>query len=73
MSELFLVAKLQYSSSLKYVEWLIIVSIWYLIQTTIASIAQAWVEVRFGGAEGRRGSTWRGLPSLLGVGKNLAH
>ncbi|MGE3074859.1 MAG: amino acid ABC transporter permease [Dehalococcoidia bacterium] len=47
VSELFLVAKLQYSSSLKYFEWLIIASIWYLVLTTIASVGQAWLEQRY--------------------------
>ena len=47
VSELFLVAKLQYSSSLKYFEWLIIASIWYLVLTTIASVGQAWIERRY--------------------------
>ncbi len=48
VSELFLVAKLQYSSSLRYFEWLIIASFWYLVLTTVASILQAWLEARFG-------------------------
>ena len=47
VSELFLVAKLQYSSSLKYFEWLIIASLWYLILTTVASVGQAWLESRY--------------------------
>jgi polar amino acid transport system permease protein len=47
VSELFLVAKLQYSSTLRYLEWLIIISIWYLALTTLASIGQAWLERRF--------------------------
>ena len=48
VSELFLVARLQYSSTLRYFEWLIIVSFWYLVLTTIASIVQAWLEGRYG-------------------------
>lgn len=52
VSELSLVAKLQYSSTLRYLEWLLIVSIWYLALTTIASLAQAWLEQRF--SRGRR-------------------
>jgi polar amino acid transport system permease protein len=48
VTELFLVAKLQYSSSLLYLEWLIIASAWYLILTTIASLVQAWLESRYG-------------------------
>lgn len=54
VSELFLVAKLQYSSSLKYFEWLIIASLWYLALTTVASIAQAWLESRYGTTYGER-------------------
>ena len=54
VSELFLVAKLQYSSSLKYFEWLIIASIWYLALTTIASVAQAWLERRYNANYGAR-------------------
>jgi polar amino acid transport system permease protein len=75
VSELFLVAKLQYSSSLKYVEWLIIVSIWYLVLTTIASIAQAWLEGRYAapGTGAPSGFSWRRLPAFLGGGRNLAH
>ncbi len=48
VSELFLVAKLQYSSSLLYFEWLIIASVWYLALTTVGSIIQAWIEGRYG-------------------------
>jgi polar amino acid transport system permease protein len=59
VSELFLVAKLQYSSSLKYFEWLIIASLWYLILTTVASVGQAWLESRYntnyGSGQGRTG------------------
>jgi polar amino acid transport system permease protein len=54
VSELFLVAKLQYSSSLKYFEWLIIASIWYLALTTVASIGQAWLERRYNSNYGSR-------------------
>jgi polar amino acid transport system permease protein len=50
VSELFLVAKLQYSSTLRYFEWLIIASGWYLILTTIGSVFQAWLENRYGPA-----------------------
>ncbi|MEX2228339.1 MAG: amino acid ABC transporter permease [Dehalococcoidia bacterium] len=53
VSELFLVAKLQYSSTLRYLEWLIIVSIWYLALTTLASVGQAWLEQRFSRGRGR--------------------
>lgn len=59
VSELFLVAKLQYSSTLRYFEWLIIVSFWYLVLTTLASIVQAWLEARFGAD--RYGNGDRGL------------
>lgn len=62
VSELFLVAKLQYSSSLKYFEWLIIASIWYLALTTVASIGQAWLEQRYSTnyrASGERGGLAR--------------
>lgn len=62
VSELFLVAKLQYSSTLRYLEWLLIVSIWYLALTTIASIAQAWLEQRF--SRGRNAAT-RGVGARL--------
>lgn len=48
VSELFLVAKLQYSSTLLYFEWLIIASIWYLALTTVGSLGQAWLENRYG-------------------------
>lgn len=48
--ELFLVAKLQYSSTLLYFEWLIIASGWYLILTTIGSVFQSWLEHRYGAA-----------------------
>ncbi|MCC6961032.1 MAG: amino acid ABC transporter permease [Dehalococcoidia bacterium] len=47
VSELFLVAKLQYSSTLLYFEWLIIASIWYLVLTTVGSVFQAWLESRY--------------------------
>lgn len=47
VSELFLVAKLQYSSTLRYIEWLVIISIWYLALTTVASLVQAWLERHF--------------------------
>lgn len=46
VGELFFVAKQQYSSSLKYLEWLIIISIWYLVLTTVASAFQGWIETR---------------------------
>jgi polar amino acid transport system permease protein len=48
VGELFFVAKQQYSSSLKYLEWLAIISIWYLVLTTVASFFQAWLERRYG-------------------------
>ncbi|MBA4180188.1 MAG: ABC transporter permease [Anaerolinea sp.] len=48
VGELFFVAKQQYSSSLKYLEWLAIISIWYLVLTTVASLLQAWLERRYG-------------------------
>lgn len=50
VSELFLVAKLQYSSTLRYFEWLIIASGWYLILTTLGSLVQSWLEYRYGPA-----------------------
>ena len=50
VSELFLVAKLQYSSTLRYFEWLIIASGWYLILTTLGSFFQSWLEYRYGAA-----------------------
>lgn len=50
VSELFLVAKLQYSSTLRYFEWLIIASGWYLVLTTLGSVIQAWLEHRYGPA-----------------------
>ncbi len=75
VSELFLVAKLQYSSTLLYFEWLIIASLWYLALTTVASIVQAWLENRYrqgtyGPTESVFSRTRR--PIWLG-GKNLAH
>jgi polar amino acid transport system permease protein len=48
VGELFFVAKQQYSSSLKYLEWLTIISIWYLVLTTVASVFQARLEQRYG-------------------------
>jgi polar amino acid transport system permease protein len=78
VSELFLVAKLQYSSSLKYIEWLVIVSIWYLVLTTVASLLQAWLEQRFS-AGGPGGGTTESVfsrnrrPGWLGGARNLAH
>ena len=64
--EVFLVAKLQYSSSLLYFEWLIIASLWYLALTTVASIGQAWLESRYsatsyGPSAGQRGGFVRWL------------
>lgn len=58
--ELFLVAKLQYSSTLLYFEWLIIASGWYLILTTIGSVFQSWLEHRYGAASygPRAGRRW---------------
>jgi polar amino acid transport system permease protein len=47
VAELFFVAKQQYSSSLKYLEWLLIISIWYLALTTVASVVQARLENRY--------------------------
>lgn len=66
VSEVFLVAKLQYSSSLLYFEWLIIASLWYLALTTVASIGQAWLESRYsatsyGPSAGQRGGFVRWL------------
>ncbi|MBI5948088.1 MAG: amino acid ABC transporter permease [Chloroflexi bacterium] len=52
VAELFFVAKQQYSSSLKYLEWLLIISAWYLVLTTIASLFQAWLEARYRGPAG---------------------
>lgn len=75
VSELFLVAKLQYSSSLLYFEWLIIASVWYLALTTVASIAQAWLETRYRqGAYGPTESVFSRSrrPGWLG-GRNLVH
>jgi polar amino acid transport system permease protein len=69
VSELFLVAKLQYSSSLLYFEWLIIASVWYLALTTVGSIAQAWVEGRYGAESygaGAGGSGWTRRLMLIG-------
>ena len=75
VSELFLVAKLQYSSSLLYFEWLIIASIWYLALTTVASIFQAWLENRYRqGAYGPTESVFSRTrrPGWL-RGRNLVH
>ncbi len=76
VSELFLTAKLQYSSSLKYLEWLVIISFWYLVLTTVASIGQAWLETRYStGGYGPSESVFsrirRGVS--FGSGRNLAH
>lgn len=64
VSELFLVAKLQYSSSLKYFEWLIIASLWYLALTTVASFVQSWLEARYSTNYGA-GTQRSGLARLL--------
>ena len=66
VSELFLVAKLQYSSSLKYFEWLIIASLWYLALTTLASVLQAWLETRYGTSYASNGRT--GIARFLSFG-----
>ncbi len=50
VADLFLVARLQYSATLRYFEWLIIASGWYLILTTAGSIVQSWLEHRYGAA-----------------------
>jgi polar amino acid transport system permease protein len=77
VSELFLVGKLQYSSTLKYFEWLIVISIWYLALTTVASIVQAWLEGRYG--QGAYGGVTESVfsrsrrPTWLGGTRNLAH
>jgi len=76
VSELFLVAKLQYSSSLKYLEWLIIISIWYLVLTTVASIGQAWLEARYSAdGGGPTESVFSRVRRGVGFGstRNLAH
>jgi polar amino acid transport system permease protein len=76
VSELFLVAKLQYSSSLKYLEWLIIISIWYLVLTTVASIGQAWLEARYSSdGGGPTESVFSRVRRGVGFGgtRNLAH
>jgi polar amino acid transport system permease protein len=64
VSEVFLVAKLQYSSTLLYFEWLIIASTWYLALTTVASVAQAWLENRYSSDYARR-SEPRGLSRMF--------
>ena len=63
VGELFFVAKQQYSSSLKYLEWLIIISIWYLVLTTVASALQGWIEAR--SARGGPGTPARSLLQRL--------
>ena len=69
VSELFLVAKLQYSSSLLYFEWLIIVSTWYLALTTVGSVFQAWLERRYGAESYGAGAGGSGWPRRwLGMG-----
>lgn len=50
VADLFLVARLQYSATLRYFEWLIIASGWYLILTTAGSVVQSWLEHRYGTA-----------------------
>jgi len=70
VSELFLVAKLQYSSSLLYFEWLIIASLWYLALTTVGSIIQAWIESRYGAGSygpGGGGAGWTRRWLAIGV------
>lgn len=69
IGELFFVARQQYSSTLNYLEWLIIISIWYLALTSLASMGQAWLELRFGtGGYGRRRErfSWRRIAGQLG-------
>ncbi len=76
MSELFLTAKLQYSSSLKYLEWLVIISVWYLVLTTVASLGQAWLEARYStGGFGPTESVFSRVRRGVGLGgaRNLAH
>lgn len=69
VGELFFVAKQQYSSSLKYLEWLTIISIWYLVLTTVASVVQARLETRFGGEGARQPSTGSRLFGRFGARK----
>lgn len=76
VSELFLTAKLQYSSSLKYLEWLVIISVWYLVLTTVASLGQAWLEARYStGGFGPTESVFSRVRRGVGLGgaRNLAH
>lgn len=68
VGELFFVAKQQYSSSLKYLEWLTIISIWYLVLTTVASVFQAWLEARYG-EQLRQSSTGSRLFGRFGARK----
>ncbi len=57
VAELFFVAKQQYSSSLKYLEWLLIISVWYLALTTVASVFQSWLEARYSSGSGGVGAS----------------
>jgi polar amino acid transport system permease protein len=68
VSEVFLVAKLQYSSSLLYFEWLIIASFWYLVLTTIGSVIQAWLERRYSTNYDRAALERTGLMRMLSFG-----
>ncbi|MFN8617521.1 MAG: amino acid ABC transporter permease [Dehalococcoidia bacterium] len=65
VSEVFLVAKLQYSSTLLYFEWLIIASFWYLVLTTVGSIFQAWLESRYNTNYGQGPAQRTGLARIL--------
>lgn len=68
VSELLLRAKNIYAVNFLNLELLTVVSIYYLVMTTIFSIGQAWLESRLGDRRARESrSLWTGILSLGGA------
>jgi len=57
--EIFYDAEIRYSQNFKYLEYLIAVSFWYLVLTTIWTLVQTWIERKLGASErGDEQSLW---------------